>query len=114
MRRSFSHPGRFLVAIVLAAVMTGGSTHAADVPSITQLKPLSLQTDLVRDGQAQAAIVVPASGAYDGPARRIVEAVKHETGVELPVLKDDSPDAALPLRRHLIALGNRSTCPGSA
>ncbi len=95
--------------LLVATLAACGSVRAADVPPIPQLKPLCLETDVVRDGQARATIVVPASGAYDEPARRIVAAVEELTGVELPVVKDDSPDAALPLDGHAIALGNRST-----
>jgi hypothetical protein len=104
---------RFLAPIFFSAVGTAlatcGSAHAVEVPEITELKPLRLETDLVRDGRAHATVVVPTSGSYDAPASRIVEAVQKRTGVELPIVQDDAPGASLPLRGHVIALGNRST-----
>ncbi|MFV1965764.1 MAG: hypothetical protein ACC628_10105 [Pirellulaceae bacterium] len=82
----------------------------APVPPVFEtLKELHLSTDLVRAGQASAAIVAPASGLYDEQARRIQECIRKKTGVQLPIETDASATATVPIRGHLIVLGNRST-----
>ena len=74
-----------------------------------QLKDLHLETPLVRGGRPAATVIAPASGEYDDLARRIQEAVREGTGVELPIAPDTFPAAAVPLAGHTIVLGNRST-----
>jgi len=82
----------------------------APVPPVyDRPKELYLTTDLVADGKAAVSIIVPASGAYDEPAGRIVQTIAQATGVEVPVATDDSPAAAVPIAGNLIVLGNRST-----
>jgi len=76
-------------------------------PQYTKLKPLYLTTDLVREGRPVATIVAPA--AYRGEATRIQQAIQQVTGVRVPIVGDDAPEAAVPIRGHLIVLGNRST-----
>lgn len=101
-------------------------------PVYVQPKELYRQTDLVRDGRAQAYIVVPASGAYDAQARVVQQAIAAHTGVEVPIVSDEDPRATVhvpkhwagpealrpkkaapeevsPLAANLIVLGNRST-----
>ncbi|MCK5802212.1 MAG: hypothetical protein KAI66_05240, partial [Lentisphaeria bacterium] len=75
----------------------------------TQLKDLCLQTRLVTDGKPNAAIVVPATGRYTTQATRIAACLRTLTGVDLPIVTDDAPEAAVPVQQHLILLGNRST-----
>ena len=77
-------------------------------PVYTELKRLYLETQLVKDGKANATIVVPTE-LYAAEARRIQQAVKQLTDVELPIASDDAPEAAVPIKGHLIVLGNRST-----
>ncbi len=82
----------------------------APVPPVyDKLKNLYLTTDLVKDGQAKIAIVEPSSGVYANEARLIQRAIRDLTGVEVPVVKDDAPESAVPIKGNLIVLGNRST-----
>ena len=76
-------------------------------PVYPKLKDLHLTTSLVSDGQATARIVAP--DLYRDPATRIQKAVLDLTGVTLPIVRDDAPEAGLPLQGNLILLGDRST-----
>ncbi|MGQ9732931.1 MAG: hypothetical protein ACUVX8_16865, partial [Candidatus Zipacnadales bacterium] len=78
-------------------------------PVYTKLKELYLETTLVRNGKAEVTIVAPASGRYNKQAQAIQEAIQDLTGVEPPIVSDTSPEAAVPIVRNLIVLGNRST-----
>jgi len=109
MRRMTLRVGPLAVAVGLFVAGLCGAAPAPTPPEIAKLKPLCLETDVVKDGKPAAAIVVPGAGQYDDLAAGIAEAVKKATGAALPIVKDDSPRAALPLRGNLIALGNRST-----
>jgi hypothetical protein len=94
--------------VLLAGQLATAALQAAEpAPPIVWLKEMCLDTVLVRDGQPNAAVVVPASGRHETAARAIVEAVKKMTGATLPVLRDT--DVKLPLTRNLVILGNRST-----
>ncbi|HUS81398.1 MAG TPA: hypothetical protein VM283_09045, partial [Armatimonadota bacterium] len=77
---------------------------------VTELKDLCLETVIAAGGKAQAAIVAPVGGRYDGAVAAIQAAVKRCGGIELPVLADDAGDPAQLLAdRSLIVLGNMST-----
>ncbi len=79
-------------------------------PQYDRLKDLHQQIPLVGDRKAASAIVVPAGDStYRAAATQIQQAVETRTGVRLPILTDDDPGAAVPLRQNLILLGNRST-----
>jgi len=78
-------------------------------PQYGKLKDPHLDIPLARDGKPTAAIVAPASGAYQTAAVAIQGAVERRTGVKVPIVADDSPEAAVPVRANLIVLGNRST-----
>ena len=78
-------------------------------PQYDKLKNLHLNIPLVENGKPAAAIIVPASGLYDAAAKRIRQAIADRTGVELPILSDESKLAGVPLQDNLIVLGNRST-----
>jgi len=78
-------------------------------PQYDKLKDLRLTTDLVKGGQAAVAIVAPASGIYDQPAKAIQKGIVELTGIIVPIVSDDSPQAAVPIQGNLIVLGNRST-----
>ncbi len=94
---------------VLVLWVAAGEAAPLAVPPVAKLKDLHLQTELVRDGRPLAVLVAPVSGVYDAAARRIAEAVKALTGVDLPIERDASRAASLPLKGHTIVLGNRST-----
>ncbi len=124
--------GVLLSAALIAATLNGGGAWAQEsesapslsesfesgparpapkliVPVYKKLKNLHLETDLVRDGLASATIVAPFDGRYAGQASAIAKAIENITGVAIRIETDDSPAAAVPIARNLIALGNRST-----
>ncbi|MFQ6098475.1 MAG: carbohydrate binding domain-containing protein, partial [Armatimonadota bacterium] len=78
-------------------------------PVYTELKDLHITTELVRGGKPNVTIVAPQSGTYDAEARRIQAVIQRLTGAKAPIASDDAPEAAVPIRGNLIALGNRST-----
>lgn len=78
-------------------------------PQYDKLKNLHLNISLVENGKPASAIIVPASGLYDAAAMKICRAIADRTGVELPILSEESELAGVPLRDNLIVLGNRST-----
>lgn len=78
-------------------------------PQYDKLKELHRDIALVRDGKPNVAIVAPASGVYETAAASVQGAIEQRTGVKVPVVSDDSPEAAVPIRGNLIVLGNRST-----
>jgi len=93
-----------------AAERAGGDAMPAPVPPVyTRLKPLHRDLVLVRDGRAEAAIVVPAGGRYRAAAEGVAAAVARRAGVALPIVTDADAQAALPPATHLVVLGNRST-----
>ena len=53
--------------------------------------------------------MAPASGIYHAAAAAIQRAIETRTQVRLPIVADDSAEAAVPLAGHRIVLGNRST-----
>ncbi|NOZ24087.1 MAG: hypothetical protein GXP25_23670 [Planctomycetes bacterium] len=82
----------------------------APVPPVySKLKNLYIHTELVKGGKPNATIVAPASGKYADLAKQIQGTIAQATGVTLPIVKDTAPEAAVPIKGHLIALGNRST-----
>ncbi|MFP3902743.1 MAG: hypothetical protein ACLFWB_00745, partial [Armatimonadota bacterium] len=78
-------------------------------PQYETLKNLHLNTDIVRDGEANAVIIAPESGTYDEAATQIQAAIENACGVTVPVVGSSDERAAVPLTTNLIALGNRST-----
>ncbi|MGD8499391.1 MAG: hypothetical protein PVJ86_02015 [Phycisphaerales bacterium] len=82
----------------------------APVPPIySKLKDLHITTRLVSRGKPNITIIVPASGIYEKQAKRIQEHITELTGIQVPILSDDSSGGAVPINGHLIVLGNRST-----
>ena len=84
----------------------------AEPPVYSQLKDLHLQTDLVRDGEAQVTIVTP--DRYRRQARAITAAIESVTGVRPEIVPDTDEVATVPaddghLAHNYILLGNRST-----
>ncbi len=78
-------------------------------PQYETLKDMHEQIPLVADGEALCAIVTPASGIYQAAAEALQDTIRRGTGVTVPIVPDDDPAAAVPITRHLIVLGNRST-----
>jgi len=78
-------------------------------PSYSKLKNLHITTELVSRGKPNVTIIVPASGIYEKQAKRIQKRLTELTGAQVPVRPDESPAGTVPIRGHLIVLGNRST-----
>ncbi|MCX6910283.1 MAG: hypothetical protein NTY01_19870, partial [Verrucomicrobia bacterium] len=78
-------------------------------PQYTKLKDLHLTTHIVRNGKPAISIVAPASGIYKAQAVRLQAAIEELAGCKVPIVHDDSPEAAVPIKGSLIVLGNRST-----
>ena len=101
-----------VVALLLLLTPVAAPLHAntASIPPVyDSLKDLHLNTVLVENGQAAATIVVPSNGIYDADAARIQRAILARTGVEVRLVRDDSPAGSVPITDNLIVLGNRST-----
>ena len=71
-----------------------------------QLRPLRLETDVVRDGQPRAVICHAAAPAWRRGAEAVRAAVKEATGADLEVVADTDVDPAQLGRRDLILLGH--------
>lgn len=78
-------------------------------PQYEKLRDPCREISLVKNGQPYSAIVVPASGSYQKPAEIIQQAIAQRTGVKIPIVSTDSPQAAVPIPGNLVVLGNRST-----
>ena len=78
-------------------------------PQYDKLKNPRLDIPLVASGLPSAAIVAPASGVYHAAAATIQKAIEARTGVRVPIVSDESQEAAVPIRGNLIVLGNRCT-----
>ena len=89
--------------------MSDSERSGAIPPVYMKLKDLHLTTELVRQGEPNATILVPASGIYDAEAARIQGAIEELTGVRVPIAADDAPTGVVPIKGHTIMLGNRST-----
>ncbi|MHC4085090.1 MAG: hypothetical protein ACYSU3_14875 [Planctomycetota bacterium] len=78
-------------------------------PIYSKLKDLHITTELVSRGKPNITIIVPASSIYEKQAKRIQKRIAELTGAQVPVRPDESPAGTVPIRGHLIVLGNRST-----
>ena len=78
-------------------------------PQYDNLKPLHLDIALVKQGKPAATIVIPGPGVYEAAAATVQGQIEKRTGVKVPIVSDDSAEAAVPIRENLIVLGNRST-----
>ena len=71
-----------------------------------QLKPLRLETDVVRDGHPRAVVCHAEAPAWRRAAEAVRAAVKDATGAELEVLADAAMDPAQLGRGNVILLGH--------
>lgn len=78
-------------------------------PQYTKLKDLHLKTHIIHDGKPAIRIVAPASGIYKAQAARLQAAIQKLSGCKVPIIGDDAPEAAVPIKSNLIVVGNRST-----
>ena len=78
-------------------------------PQYDKLKDLHLDIPLVKGAKPAVVIVAPASGVYQSAAQAVQLQIEKNTGVKVPILSDDAPQAAVPITGNLIVLGNRST-----
>lgn len=74
-------------------------------------RELYLNTPLVTDGRAVAAIVVPSGEAGKAYAATLNAAIRAKTGIELPVVPGDRMRAFDRLDRNYIMVGNRDDNP---
>ncbi len=102
---------RKLIAIAIFCLWVGNVFSDVE-PSITELKPLYVRTELASDGQARAVIVAP-PGEYTELAKSVQAAVFERTGVKLKIIADAKvADRELKLlgdyakEWNLIAIGN--------
>jgi hypothetical protein len=83
-------------------------------PVYSKLKNLYHMTELVKNGQPNAALVIGSQERglqerYRVEAEAIQQAIVARTGVTLPIMSDGDAQATVPLQRNVILLGNRST-----
>ena len=78
-------------------------------PQYNRLKDLHLSIPLVKGAKPAVAIVAPASGVYQSAAQAVQYQIERNTGVKVPIVSDDAPQAAVPIAGNVIVLGNRST-----
>ncbi len=111
----YTHAGPTPKVIVTDVKLEGGfpppppPPPAPVPPQYDKLKNLHLNIPLTKDGKPAAAIVVPASGDYQSAAETVQRQIEEATRIKLPIVSDDSPQAAVPITGNLIVLGNRST-----
>ena len=77
---------------------------------IAKLKPLHLDTVLVRNGQPQAVIAAGAGERYAALVAKLQQRIQQCTGAALPLLDDPTPKSVL-AKTNVIALGNMATNP---
>ena len=80
------------------------SERPAPVERIARLKDLRLTTVLCRNGEPRAVIAIPDGEAFRNLASEINARVKACSGVELPVVVNETPEGLLS-RGHVLALG---------
>ncbi|MBI5684684.1 MAG: hypothetical protein HZC54_06360 [Verrucomicrobia bacterium] len=110
----YSHRHSIPKVLIGSVRLIGGVTPPPPLPppvppQCTKLKELHLTTHLVREGKPAISIVAPTSGIYKAQAVRLQMAIEKQSGCKVPVISDDSPEAAVPIKGNLILLGNRST-----
>lgn len=103
-----------MVFLLYPANTTGMADRAGDLsevepPEIPELKELHRRTPVVRNGKTNVVIVAPASGRYETQATTIRDTIADLTGVRVPVVADDAPEASVPPGHHTIVVGNRAT-----
>lgn len=109
---SHAHPmPKVLIGSVrlIAGVAPPQSLPAPVPPQYARLKDPHLTTHIVRDGKPAISIVAPTGDIYKAQAARLQEAIEKLTGCNVPIISDDTPEAAVPIKGSLIVLGNRST-----
>ena len=95
-----------VLMVWLSAALT--IAEAQDNP-IQKLKPLRTTTSLVRDGQAQASIVMPTDAQGQAAARALQQQIEAKTGCTLPLLGDDEAWETAWGKQNLIVVGNLMT-----
>lgn len=107
-------PAPLLCLLAVGSLGSAAPLRQPVLPTIEQLKPACLETELVSQGRPMAVIVAPASGVHRVAAERLGAATEQLAGVRLRIVDENAPQAALPLATNLILLGNRSTNPAIA
>ena len=91
--------------LLLAVMGLVAQVVAAEMPEITELKPMYVETALVMEGTASCIIAVPDDDAYNAPARELAAAIK-ATCKAAPEVKCASALSDEAIRQtNIIALG---------
>lgn len=108
----------FLAAVcsTLAAPVPAFADRAADDAAwdrlrIREVRPLLLETVLIHQGAAAAALVPAEGKPWKQAAERLQSAIAAKTGVEIPILAPGSISDAFRETRHLVVMGNLLTHP---
>lgn len=96
--------------IIIIITVSSFWSHAAKRPAhpnpITQLKNMSIQTDLVADKRPEAVLILPSGQAFSSFAKIINSRIKSLAGVELPIVDANIAPEKLLAETHVVALGN--------
>jgi len=99
---------RVLIAALLV-VSFGAGVGGAELPRVTELKDLHLDTALVSGGVPRAVIVAPADGRHAAAVRALGDRIRLVVGVALPVVQDTMDTERLLGDHNVVVLGNMST-----
>ena len=102
---------RIAFFVLLSAISVAFADRAADDAAwenirIKQERTLWIETVLVKEGRAVAAIVPAEGGPWAGAAAKLQAAIAAKTGVTLPVVAPAKISDADWAARHLIVIGN--------
>jgi outer membrane protein assembly factor BamB len=99
-----------LIIVIWITIISVACGRTSAPRSIDRLKDLQLMTELGKQGQAQAVIVIPADKAYEALADEINIRLDEIAGVKLPVVTDKLPADLMP-QKNVIAIGNLANNP---
>ncbi len=83
----------------------GTAALAAEVPQITQLREMSLDTALVADGKAACLIVIPDGSEYGPLGAKLANAIKSACGAAPPVVQAGKATEEAVQSTNVIAVG---------
>lgn len=99
-----------LILLLVSGAFAGGA-FAAEIPTITKVTELYLNTPIVTDGTARAIIVAPADDAYNNAVESIVNAVNDAWGAKPEVVPSEGLNDARMKSTNIIAVGCFATNP---
>jgi hypothetical protein len=92
-----------MLTVVLLTVVV--SAWAIEVPKLTELREMYVETALVADGKAACVIVAPEDAAYDAVASKLAAAIKETCGDAPPIIPAGSITDEAMSATNVIALG---------